>query len=168
MVSHLVPEILTFAYAWINDISQNKSYTRIHMWCFVRHQGNVFLKIFFMWKITAENESSSVHAVPYCITMAPFHSQRKCTFIWPLPTSTVTCTDQISWQYSVVLAVHQMTIGCMWLCPQIQFYQQQTSTLYDAARSHDQDTPHSDTVSWVDWTHQTQKYFISPFIAAAH
>jgi len=33
--------------------------------------------MFFMWKITAENESTLVHAVPYCITMA--HSQRKCT-----------------------------------------------------------------------------------------
>ena len=46
----------------------------------------MFFLIFFMWKITAENESSLVHAVPYCITMAPFHSQRKCTLIWPLPT----------------------------------------------------------------------------------
>jgi len=47
MVSHLVPEILTFAYAWINvDISQNKSHTRIHMWCFVRHQGNVSFNCF--------------------------------------------------------------------------------------------------------------------------
>jgi len=31
MVSHLVPKILTFAYAWMNDISQNKSHTRINM-----------------------------------------------------------------------------------------------------------------------------------------
>jgi len=34
MESHLIPEILIFASAWMNDTLENTTHARIHMWCF--------------------------------------------------------------------------------------------------------------------------------------
>jgi len=88
MVSHLVPEILTFAYAWINDISQNKSHIRIHIRCFVRHQGNVFCHVNSVlaaetyWVIVLKrkcNSSPQWSQTIGCIYIAHFDITIKCS-----------------------------------------------------------------------------------------